>query len=175
MGVMLPGTFIEVSPEKLKNVDEILSPMFLLEGMQLRQITQLLGVEAHTVQNWVKRRFVESPVHKMYDRDRFVRLALLNYLKDVFSLEGILEILSMAGHQDNEVYKAFCALMALAPVDPIRAETKLNDIIDRAVENGDFNYQQTSKQQVAKMMTILYTAHLSIVMKKEAERLLNEK
>lgn len=175
MSVLLPGTLIEVAPEHLKNVDTILSPMFLLEGMQLRQITQLMGMETHTVQNWVKRGFVESPVRKMYDRDRFVRLALLNYFKDVFSLEGILEILSMAGNQDDTVYKAFCNLIARSPVDPIRAETRLNEIIDGVVENSEFDLTQTSQAQVKRMMTILYTAHLSIVMKKEAERLLNEK
>ena len=120
MNEHLPGTLISVTKEHLQNVDGILDPMFLMEGMQLRQVTQLLGIEAHTVQNWVKRKFVESPVNKFYNRDRFVRLAILNYFKDVFSLEGILELLKMA-NQDNEVYSAFCALLAAAPVDPMAA------------------------------------------------------
>lgn len=174
MSVFLPGTLIEVAPEHLKNVDSILSPMFLLEGMQLRQVTQLLGVEPHTVQNWVKRGFVESPVRKLYNRERFIRLALLNYYKDVFSLEGILELLSMAGGQDDQVYRAFCVLVARSPVDPIRSETRLNEMIDSVIDSGEFDLTKTSKEQLNKLMTILYTAHLSIVMKKEAERLLKE-
>ena len=79
MSDYLPGTLISVSKDHLKNVDQILDPMFLMEGMQLRQVTGLLGIEAHTVQNWVKRGFVESPVKKLYNRDKFIRLAILNY------------------------------------------------------------------------------------------------
>ena len=94
MSEYLPGTLIAVSKDHLKNTDQILDPMFLMEGMQLRQVTQLLGIEAHTVQNWVKRGFVDPPVKKLYNRDRFVRLAILNYFKDVFSLEAILSVRS---------------------------------------------------------------------------------
>ena len=169
----LPGTLIYVSKDRLQDIDQILDPMFLLEGIQLRQVTLLLGIEAHTVQNWVKRGFVESPVKKLYNRDKFIRLAILNYFKDVFSLEGILDLLRMA-NQDNTVYKAFCALLAEAPMDPIRSETKLNDILDKIIAAQDFDYGKTSKEQVKRLLTILYTAHLSLVLKKEAERLLTE-
>ena len=112
MNVFLPGTLIPVSKEHLQNIDQILDPMFLLEGMQLRQVTQLLGIEPHTVQNWVKRGFVDSPVKKLYNRDKFIRLAILNYFKDVFSLEGIISLLNMA-RQDSSVYTAFCALLSV--------------------------------------------------------------
>ena len=169
----LPGTLISVSKDHLKNVDQILDPMFLMEGMQLRQVTGLLGIEAHTVQNWVKRGFVESPVKKLYNRDKFIRLAILNYFKDVFSLEGIISLLKMAD-QDSTVYSAFCKLLSMAPVDPIRSETKLSDIVTRVVDTEDFDFGKTSKEQARRLLAILYTAHLSIVLKKEAERLLTE-
>lgn len=173
MSEYLPGTLISVSKEHLKNVNTILDPMFLMEGMQLRQVTQLLGIEAHTVQNWVKRGFVESPVKKLYNREKFVRLAVLNYFKDVFSLEGIISLLKMAD-QDCAVYSAFCELIAMAPVDPIRSETKLSDIVAKVTDSQSFDFKKTSREQVRKLMTILYTAHLSIILKKEAERLLTE-
>ena len=102
-----------------------------------------------------------------------MRLAILNYFKDVFSLEGILELMKMA-NQDNEVYSAFCALLAVAPVDPIRSETKLNDMIEKVIDQQKFDYKRTSREQIKKLLTVLYTAHLSIVLKKEAERLLRE-
>lgn len=173
MSDFLPGTLIPVAKGHLADIDQILTPMFLMEGMQLRQVTQLLGVEAHTVQNWVKRGFVDSPVKKFYNRDKFVRLAILNYFKDVFSLEGIIQLLKMAD-QDNTVYTAFCSLLALSPVDPIRSETKFNDIIDNAIDGQKFDYKKTSREQVRRLLTVLYTAHLSILLKKEAERLLEE-
>jgi len=173
MSEYLPGTLIAVSKDHLKNTDQILDPMFLMEGMQLRQVTQLLGIEAHTVQNWVKRGFVDPPVKKLYNRDRFVRLAILNYFKDVFSLEAILSLLRMAD-QDSTIYTAFCALLSVAPLDPIRSETKLSDIIEKVIDAQKFDYGRTSREQVKRLLTILYTAHLSILLKKEAERLLAE-
>ena len=39
MSEYLPGTLIAVSKDHLKNTDQILDPMFLMEGMQLRQVT----------------------------------------------------------------------------------------------------------------------------------------
>ncbi len=170
MELLLPGTLIPVSKNHLENIKQVFDPMFLSGGMQLRQVMNLTGVEAHTVQNWVKRGFVASPVKKIYDQDRFVRLAFLNYFKDVFSLEGIISLLKMAD-QDNTVYAAFCSLLALSPVDPIRSETKFNEIIDNAISGHDFNYSKTSREQVRRLLTILYTAHLSIILKKEAERM----
>lgn len=173
MSDFLPGTLISVAKNHLSDIDQILQPMFLMDGMQLRQVTQLLGIEAHTVQNWVKRGFVDSPVKKMYNRDKFVRLAILNYFKDVFSLEGIISLLKMAD-QDNTVYAAFCSLLAQSPVDPIRAETKFNEIIDNAIDGQGFDFGKTSREQVRRLLTVLYTAHLSITLKKEAERMLQE-
>jgi DNA-binding transcriptional MerR regulator len=143
------------------------------DGLTLSQVCSITGLEASTVQNWVKRGFVESPVKKLYNRDKFIRLAILNYFKDVFSLEGIISLLKMAD-QDSTVYSAFCKLLSMAPVDPIRSETKLSDIVTRVVGTEDFDFGKTSKEQARRLLTILYTAHLSIVLKKEAERLLTE-
>jgi len=173
MEYLLPGTVVMVSKAHLEDISQVFCPMFLSGGMQLRQVVGLLGTEAHTVQNWVKRGFVESPVKKLYDQERFVRLALLNYYKDVFSLEEIISLLAMA-NQDSMVYTAFCSLLARSPVDPIRAETKFNEIIDNAIESHDFDYKKTSREQVRRLLTILYTAHLSIILKKEAERMVQE-
>ncbi|MBO4473765.1 MAG: DUF1836 domain-containing protein [Clostridiales bacterium] len=170
MELYLPGTLISVTKSHLEDVSQVFQPMFLSGGMLLGQVIGLLGTEAHTVQNWVKRGFVDSPVKKLYDQDRFVRLALLNYFKDVFSLEGIIKLLKMAD-QDSIVYSALCSLLAHSPVDPIRSETKFNEIIDNAISSHDFNYKKTSREQVRRLMTILYTAHLSIILKKEAERM----
>ncbi|HOO61169.1 MAG TPA: DUF1836 domain-containing protein [Bacillota bacterium] len=171
MTFRLPGTTIEVNQSHLADVDLIYGPMFLSEGMQLRQITQLIGVEPHTVQNWVKRGFIPSPVKKLYDRSRFVRLALLNYFKDVFALEQILELLRYVG-QDDLVYKAFCHLLSLTPSDPIRSETKLAEFVEESIDFVPLDYTRTSKVQAEKLLTILYVAHLSIVLKHEAEKLL---
>ena len=77
-------------------------------------------------------------------------------------------------NQDSIVYSSLCSLLALSPVDPIRAETKLNDIMDRVIDQMKFDYSKTSREQVKRLLTILYTAHLSILLKKEAERLLTE-
>ncbi len=173
MELLLPGTMISVSQSHLEDVDQVFRPMFLSGGLQLRQVVGLLGTEAHTVQNWVKRGFVDSPVKKFYDQERFVRLALLNYYKDVFSLEEIILLLNMV-RQDSMVYSALCLLLAHSPIDPIRAETKFNEMIEEAMSARSFDYKKTSKEQVRRLLTILYTAHLSIVLKREAVKMAKE-
>ena len=64
----LPGTTVEMNMEN--GVQDFLNSLFAANGLVLSQVLQLTGLSAHTVQNWVKRKFVSPPVGKKYDCDQ---------------------------------------------------------------------------------------------------------
>ncbi len=124
----LPGTTVEVN--KNNTAQGFLDSAFTLGGLVLSQIVQLTGLEPHTVQNWVKRKFVKPPLHKKYDCGQFCRIALINMLKDVFQIERIVSAIryvygSEEQTDDIMIYIVFSnvglALLAVMPAISARA------------------------------------------------------
>ncbi len=63
----------------------------------------MTGLEAYTVQNWVKRGFLAPPVAKRYSCRQLCRIIIINMLRSTMPLEQICELLSyINGHLDDE-------------------------------------------------------------------------
>ena len=60
----IPGTVLQARRDEADNVPKQLEALFFGGGITLSQVTSITGLEAHTVQNWVKRGFLASPVSK---------------------------------------------------------------------------------------------------------------
>ena len=58
---IIPGTTLETDRTAADNIDGIFRSMFLPGGMVLSQVASITGLEAYTVQNWVKRGFLSPP------------------------------------------------------------------------------------------------------------------
>lgn len=115
MNDILPGTKIEIliPDETVKNgetagwvaseTEKIFNNLFAAGGLVLSQVIQLTGLEYHTVQNWVKRKFLSPPVQKKYSKRQLCRILLINALKDVMTISDIVKMLSyINGHLDDE-------------------------------------------------------------------------
>ncbi len=63
--------------------------MFLAGGMVLSQVSRITGLEAYTIQNWVKRGFLAPPKAKRYDMEQVCRIVTINMLKGALPLEKI--------------------------------------------------------------------------------------
>ena len=59
---ILPGTVLQANRAEAEKVPQQLEALFFGGGITLSQVTAITGLEAHTVQNWVKRGFLTSPV-----------------------------------------------------------------------------------------------------------------
>jgi len=96
----LPGTTIETVITR-GAADRQLTPMFLCGGLVLSQICQLTGLEGHTIQNWVKRKFISPPIKKKYNRNQVCRIFNINLLKDTFTLEQAVTLLGYVNTNIN--------------------------------------------------------------------------
>lgn len=94
MSKVLPGTTIEVSYEERDSVRKVLSHIFAAGGVVLSQISRMTGLEPHTVQNWVKRGYLSPPKHRQYTERQFVRVVVINLLRQSMQLDKIVELLS---------------------------------------------------------------------------------
>ena len=83
MNWIIPGTVIEARREDPDAAQAQISSMFLAGGMVRSQVAAVTGLEAHAVQNWVKRGFLSPPVGKRYTCRQFCRIVIINMLKGV--------------------------------------------------------------------------------------------
>lgn len=90
----LPGTTIKAEVNSAHDAKVLLDNMFIVDGIVLSQLTALTGLEPYMVQNWVQRRFLTSPVRKLYSKDQFCRIAAINALRGVLQIDKITAILS---------------------------------------------------------------------------------
>ena len=65
----IPGTTLIGERANADRIDGLIQSMFLAGGLTLSQVSSITGLETHTIQNWVKRGFLPSPVNKRYNMD----------------------------------------------------------------------------------------------------------
>lgn len=123
MSKNLPGTNIELKTDSRNIAKELLDNLFLSGGLVLSQVTRLTGLAPYEVQNWVKRGFLPPPQHKMYDRDQFCRIVLINMLRETVQIDTVTKLLSyINGHlddtsddliRDSELYNYYVNLLCM--------------------------------------------------------------
>lgn len=85
----IPGTTLVGERENADRIDGLLQSMFLAGGLTLSQVSSITGLEPHTIQNWVKRGFLPSPVNKRYNMEQLCRILNMNILRGTMPLEEI--------------------------------------------------------------------------------------
>ena len=90
----IPGTTLTGIRAEADNLEQQFQAIFSMGGLTLSQVSSLTGLEPYTVQNWVKRGFLPSPVQKRYDLERVCRLININILKGTMPLEQITKLMA---------------------------------------------------------------------------------
>lgn len=177
----LPGTTIEVSDSNGLSAGALLDSLFLAGGLVLSQVSSLTGLEAHMVQNWVKRGFVSKPVGKKYSKDQFCRIVMINFLKDSLQLDTIVGLMNHINGRrhdewddtvgDGELYCYFLDTvlhmaeqdMTNAPVVTRAAEATLEDCKEKYAG---------SKEKIVRVLHIMIVLYAAGLLKNKAERLI---
>lgn len=99
----IPGTVLMSRRDRPDAAEDMIRSMFLAGGMVRSQVAQATGLEAHAVQNWVKRGFLPPPLNKRYTCRQFCRILIINMLKSALPMDRICGLLSyINGHLDDE-------------------------------------------------------------------------
>ena len=177
----IPGTTLTGKRSDADRTPELFQTMFLAGGMTLSQVSSITGLEAHTIQNWVKRGFLPSPVNKRYNMEQLCRIVNINILKGTMPLEQITKLMAylngnLADESDDLVddtmlYFFFVRLAARARY--IGGQQTWDDALTEVTAS----YAEPvpgAREKLIKVLKIMLTAWVAGYIKNEAEKMIAE-
>jgi len=152
-------------------------------GLSLSQVCAVTGLEGSTIQNWVKRGWVEHPIGKKYEEVHIARILIINALKECIKLENIALLMSYVnGNPDDgsaaiikesTLYNYLCeALRQSSQTDDHSksgVETVINNVIrDYSDPNPD------SRIRIRKALTLMIFACVCTDVKRRVEAMMGQ-
>ena len=175
----IPGTAIRGSRADVEASIRQIEGMFLGGGMIRSQLASVSGVEAHDIQNWVKRGFLSNPVNKRYSIQQFSRIVTINMLRSAMTMDKICSLLTYVnGELDDEsddliddtvLYFMFLRLAARARhIGGTESwEVAIADILKDYVEPVP-----GAKKRIDQVLRIMLTAWIGVQTIRRAEQML---
>ena len=175
----IPGTVLTGRREDVEHSIQQIEGMFLGGGMIRSQLASVSGVEAHDIQNWVKRGFLPSPVNKRYSCSQFCRIVIINMLRSAMPMDQICSLLAyVSGRLDDDsddliddsvLYFMFLRLAARARQIGGRDnwQTAIADILA--------DYEEPipgAKQRIDQVLRIMLTAWIGVQTIRRASQML---
>ena len=177
----IPGTVLTGTRSDVEASIRQIEGMFLGGGMIRSQLASVTGVEAHDIQNWVKRGFLPSPVNKRYSCNQFCRIVIINMLRSAMPMEQICSLLVYINGQlddesddlidDTVLYFMFLRLAARA------RDISGQERWDEALEDVLCDYPEPipgAKERIARVLRIMLTAWFGVQLIRRAEQMLAE-
>lgn len=176
-----PGTTIEVSKLSEGCSKVLFDGIFATGGITLSQVSAMTGLEPYMIQNWVKRKFISSPVKRLYSREQFAGIIIINMLKEALHIDkicGLIDVISGPTDSElddlirnNELYHMYVDMLS----DP---QLKIDDMdtITGAAQRATALYIEKipgSKAQLIKILTVMLYAHSASRLRKNAEETLS--
>ena len=86
-------TYNETEKQELIDFEAIRPAFAVTGGLMLSQVVEMTGLGGSTIQNWIKRGWVMSPVDKKYSERQVARILIINMLRKSMQLENILRLM----------------------------------------------------------------------------------
>ena len=180
MSTTFPGTTIEVSKIEKGSSRQLFEGIFATGGITLSQVSVMTGLEPYIVQNWVKRGFVSSPKKRVYSKEQFARIIIINMLKEALKIEDICSLIKVIGGDthdtsddlifDDELYHRYVDMVAgnsANVLDPAEAAR----VADEAAESIEERVAGTRKK-LAHILQVMLYAHSASRLRISAEEIL---
>ena len=180
MNWTLPGTTLTDRRDNADHVEEMFHSMFLAGGMVLSQVSSITGLEAYTIQNWVKRGFLAAPQNKRYDLEQVCRIITIDMVKGALPLEKICSLMQYVNGDltddsddiidDAVLYFMFVKLAARA------RHIGGNQSWEEAIENALSSYVEPkpgAKERVEKVLRVMLMAYISSRFKAQVDAMVD--
>ena len=176
----IPGTVLHADRAQAQQISQQMEALFFGGGITLSQVTSITGLEAYTVQNWVKRGFLTSPVGKRYTLRQLCRILNINMLRGAMPIERICQLLSFVNGDlsdesddmidDSKLYFMFVSLAArMKDLRDYEEGAKLLD----AYLTDYVEPVPGARGRVRQVLKIMLTAYLTARMMQETEKMMN--
>ena len=177
----IPGTVLTGPRSDVESSIRQIEGMFLGGGMIRSQLASVSGVEAHDIQNWVKRGFLSSPVNKRYSISQFCRIVTINMLRTAMPMERICSLLryvngDLADESDDlidDTVLYFMFLRLAAQARHIGGTRSWEDALAEIL--GDYEEPiPGARERIDKVLRIMLTAWIGVRTIQKADQMLSE-
>jgi DNA-binding transcriptional MerR regulator len=176
-----PGTTIEVVNLRQGSSRSLFDGIFATGGITLSQVSNMTGLEPYLIQNWVKRKFVSSPTKKMYSKEQFARIIIINMLRESLQIESICNLIKIIGGdvddqfddliKDDELYHRYVDMLCNGEVDASN-ELNVRKIAESAVEGLEPSSPDV-RVKLVRILEIMFYAHRAAQLRDLAKELLS--
>ena len=152
------------------------------DGLTLGQVCSITGLEASTVQNWIKRGFVSHPIRKKYQARQLARILIISALRDCMKIDEIGGLMRLVnGDPDDEsddiisedrLYDYLCELIRLIGDEDLKEDTLGRMITELIVEYVGPDSKANDRLKLA--LTVMAHAYVAGREKRLADRYLDE-
>jgi DNA-binding transcriptional MerR regulator len=178
---IIPGTTLEGLRSEADRAEALFGPMFLAGGLTLSQVASITGLETHTIQNWVKRKFLAPPKNKRYDKEQVCRIILINMLKGAMTLEQICSMISsingdLTDESDDIIDDALLYFMFVrlaARARHIGGTKEWGEAIAEITEDYQEPYPG-AKDKVIQVLRITLTAWVTTQLRAQVDRMVEQ-
>ena len=148
-------------------------------GLSLSQVCAVTGLEDSTIQNWVKRGWVEHPVGKKYEEVHVARILIINALKECIKLEHIAKLMNYVnGDNDDEVvikestlYNYLCEALVQSGQSTDNSKSGIEAVIDNVIK--DYNEQNPdARTRIRKALILMMFACVCTDVKRRTEAMM---
>ena len=154
-------------------------------GLVLSQVVEITGVGSSTIQNWIKRGWIPSPVDKKYGERQVARILIVDMLRKSMQLEKIVRLMECVNgnveDQSDDIIKdadlytyIYRIIQKIKPVEKFTLD-RIDEIISEEIndyngpgENYTGNVSNTA-QRLHEALRIIIMTYISSELRKRAE------
>jgi len=152
-------------------------------GLSLSQVCAVTGLEGSTIQNWVKRGWVEHPVGKRYEEVHIARILIINALKECIKLEHIALLMSYVNGKSQDgseaiikestLYNYLCEALKQSSRSDDHSKSGVESIINNVIKDySDPNPE--SRVRIRKALTLMIFACVCTDVKRRVEAMMGQ-
>lgn len=165
---------------------ESLRPAFAVTGgLMLSQVVEMTGLGGSTIQNWIKRGWIMSPVDKKYSERQVARILIIDMLRRSMQLENILKLMECVNgdveDQSDDIIKDgdlyIYIYNIVKRIEPLEQFTinRLDSVIDEEIKDyhgtgeGYTGHVSDAAKRLHDALRVILLTYISSELRKRAE------
>ena len=181
MATTYPGTTIEVLSLRQGSSKTLFDGIFAAGGITLSQVSNMTGLEPYMIQNWVRRKFIAPPVKKLYSKEQFARIIIINMLRDSLQIEAICNLIHVIGGKledttddlirDDDLYHRYVDMICDQSIDL----SDQGEVLRAAQQAAEGFEEQTpgAKTKLIRILQVMLFAHAASQLRDSAKEMLS--
>lgn len=181
---MIPGTILRKSDMGNTTGLEFLNKIFFItDGVMMGEIRSISGIDTSTLQNWVKRHWVENSKLKKYDIDQVAHILIINMLRSCMQLDRISFLIRyINGNMDTKgddiirdsiLYDYICRIIDRLTENDCVPVQKVRQYISEVISDYEEKISGARKR-LENALEIIIIAYYASLMKQRADAMLEE-